>query len=344
MKFMMHVTCGVENVDYPDEAIVDIDKPLAEQLLKRRAAFQGLHAYDRDLWEIYFYGSTCQFVGGEWDAESRGEEPVETSIGEQLGRDFGGTENDAEYEVLPPGFTPKYTEARTECDQVIVSDTGVRVMAYQKYTDFEIRTGEIPWEEVEKAAKEDEPTEPESDETVADHGLGHVLVEEDTEVWDITFEPTIELPADQDNTADTVKEYWSETLSVNDDRVIDWGHEREPQEVANARWTTHLRALVRVEDATAWAREVRDGSTWMARLVVVNAPVRRTLKAGYREGQMFQPEPRAGVEIGDQKACVRCLSSAVREAVTDQHELTEGELFRCSVCHGDFIVPPEEAL
>lgn len=343
MRFLLDVSCGVEDVDAPQEAVVDINKELAELLLKRRAAFQALAAYDRDAWEIYFWSSTCQFVGGRGDAESRGgETPVEESVLEQLGQeDYDLTGR--EWLLVPEEATVRFVEARTECDQLIVSEKGVRFMAYPKHCDWEIRTGEIPWEEIEKAAR-GAPEAEESDETEVDHGLGPVLIEEDTAVWDITFEPEIEIPVDQDNNLTTVQDYWSNTLSQNDDRVIDWGHIKEAEEIARERWKAHIRALVRVDDAQAWIKEVQFGSTWMARLTVVNAPVRRVIKAGYREGEMFAPEVRAGFEFNDalHVFCIRCLDTVDRERVTNQHALTEGEKFTCDKCGGSFVAPPEE--
>lgn len=336
MWILMHVACAVEGADYPSEAVVKVDRELAALLLKRRAALLAVQAYDGDLWEMYFYGSTCAFVGDEADAQRRGETPVNTSVGEQLGRDFEGTENDRPYEVMPEGFVPKYTEACTDGDQVIVSAAGVHFMAYQKHTDFEIRTGEIPWEEIEKAATEDETpvVEPEND-------RAPVLLDDETEVWDITFEPEIELPYELDNDLPTAQGSWRDMLGPP---VIDWGYIEEFYEIRWGRWKARVRVLVRVEDPKEWLKETQFGSTLMGRLTVLGAPVRRTIKAGYRRGEMFEPEARAGFAFNHELHvfCMRCLDTVDRERVTNQHALSEGVKFTCDRCGKDFVVPPEE--
>lgn len=174
MKFLLSVTCGVEDVDAPQEAVVDITKELAELLLKRRAAFQALAAYDNDAWEIYFWSSTCQFVGGRSDAEYREEAYVEESVLEQLGEedhDLAGSE----WLVIPEGSQIRYVEARTECDQLIVAEKGVRFMAYPKHCDWELRTGEIPWDEIEKALRAEEAEESDETELSEPDGPPHVL-------------------------------------------------------------------------------------------------------------------------------------------------------------------------
>lgn len=335
MWILMRVGCEVE-ADYPSEAVIKIDRELAALLLKRRAVLLAVQAYDGDLWEMYFYGSTCAFVGDEADAQLRGETLVNTSVGEQLGRDFEGTANDRPYEVMPDGFVPKYTEACTDIDQVIVSAAGVHFLAYQKHTDFEIRTGEIPWEEIEKAAKADEipVVEPESD-------SAPVLLDEETEVWDITFEPEIELPYEQDNDFPTVQRHWRGMLGAP---VVDWGYLKEFYEIRWGRWKTCVRVLVHVDDPKEWLKGIQFGSTMMARLTVISEPVRRTIKAGYRRGEMFELEARAGFEFNDalHVFCMRCLDTDDRERVTNQHALSEGEKFTCDRCGKDFIVPPEE--
>lgn len=344
MKFLLSVTCGVEDVDAPREAVVDITKELAELLIKRRAAFQALVAYDNDAWEIYFWSSTCQFVGGRSDAEYREEAYVAESVLEQLGEeDYDLTGR--EWLVIPDGAQIRYVEARTECDQLIVAEKGVRFMAYPKHCDWEIRTGEIPWDEIEKALRAEEAEESDETELSEPDGPPHVLVTEPTQVWDITFEAEIEIvDLDQDNTEDVVKEFWAEYLDVNEviPDLLDWGQTKDPTCVTKRRWRSYMRALTTAEDPKKWIADVRFGSAWICNLTQINAPIRRRLEAGYREGQFLAADPRYGFEIDGVKQCVGCLGPQDREGVTDQHALTEGEVFKCSKCGGNFVVPLEE--
>lgn len=179
MKFLLSVICGagdVEAVYVPQEAVVDITKAYAELLIKRRAAFQALAAYDNDAWEIYFWSSPCQFVGGRSDAEYRKEAHVAESVLEQLGED-GYDLPGYGWLVIPEGAQIRYGEARTEADQLIVSEMGVCFKAYLKYCNWEIRTSEIPWVEIEKvlnaeeAQKSDDPASRDVDDGYVIGGL-----------------------------------------------------------------------------------------------------------------------------------------------------------------------------
>ena len=416
MKILLRVTASVD-ADHPYEALVTLDAKFAELLLKRRAALQMLKAYDADIWEIYYYGSPCGFLGDSWDASSRSEAHVPESIAEQLGREGeSGPENET-HEVLPATFVPRYVTARTECDQVVVSSEGVCFMAYPKHCDWEIRTTEIPWETIESAAKA--PPDPEerdgfvvgglavcgrcladgerpenqtalppgefylctrcestfvgsvpaSEEDAGDnhpeadddHGLGSVLLEAPAKAWELPFTALLQLPPDQDDTVDFVRETWA-AIFENHSEVLDWGHERDPEYIGYRLWRASLCVLLKSEaselrDAHAkglslstlggkvsprsWLQLLQHEHDWIQSTLVLGAVPEREIPAGYREGQMFIPTVRPGFTIENRTRCVRCLVPQEREHVTPEHGVKAEERYRCVSCGTLFIEPPE---
>lgn len=120
--------------DYDAEigsAFVDIDKELAQTIMKRRKLFLTAKAEDDELLEMYFWDGNAHWIdGGEADDDEKA--------------DF-----DEDYRVTECDWDEDH-EARTEVDQMVISAQGVAWICAPKHTDIYINTPNLAFAEVEK--------------------------------------------------------------------------------------------------------------------------------------------------------------------------------------------------
>jgi hypothetical protein len=131
-KFVSSTTSS--NPDYIAEcdfAFMDIGVEAAKQILARHALFMDAHAKDKSLWEMYFWDSLPEWFDGcensKWFAKHKIEDP------------------DCGVDSVADAITLEGVELqRTECDQMIICEEGVRWTCVPKHTSIYVTSETIP--------------------------------------------------------------------------------------------------------------------------------------------------------------------------------------------------------
>jgi len=136
MKLLLECYSSNENYNGGcDFAFVDLTPELAAIALRRIADFAQLKMGDAMALEIYYWDDSC-----DW---------IETS--EKIQELTDGYSGDV---VEAESFEPtKDSKQRTECDQMIVEEYGIRWTAIPKHTDVYVTTLTIPVEMIVRATK-----------------------------------------------------------------------------------------------------------------------------------------------------------------------------------------------
>lgn len=115
-------------------AFVNITKELAQTILKRKKSFDLAKGDDDKLTEMYFWDGSVHWI----DAEIA-DEDEEISLDDY-----------SDYVVTEVEHNEEH-EARTECDQMVISDRGVAWLCMPKHANIYISTPNVPFSEVEEA-------------------------------------------------------------------------------------------------------------------------------------------------------------------------------------------------
>jgi len=119
----------------PDEQecfVIKITPDYARRLLSRLESFMGVAAQDKSLWEMYFWDTSGDYYGVDW------EKTVEEY--DEEGR-----------EIVVPNFD---APGRTEVDQLIIRANELCWTAMPKHGDVYIITDSIKWHEIRQIAAE----------------------------------------------------------------------------------------------------------------------------------------------------------------------------------------------
>lgn len=143
MKFLMRAysSNGDYNADI-EYAWVDVTKELAQIILARRKLFLAAAEGDKkipgcehsSLWEMYFGDHHARYFAHEAVPDELGQQ-VFDETGEAVATEWDPGDNDGE---------------RTECDQMIIVDNGVRWTTIPKHADIYITSETIPFSKIEE--------------------------------------------------------------------------------------------------------------------------------------------------------------------------------------------------
>lgn len=122
-----------------DYAEVTLDRSLAKQILARRKAFLALKKVDRSALETYYWNGMASYLRYSDDSPLTSDQTTRLGDGSVLRIPI---KQDLKMEAQP-----------MECDQMIITEDGVRWTAIPKHTGLYITTASIPYEDVEKVAK-----------------------------------------------------------------------------------------------------------------------------------------------------------------------------------------------
>lgn len=125
MTLKLIVTADSSSEDYNadiDSVFVEIDKSLAQRIMERRKLFLHAKAADKDTYEMYFWGGQAVFL-----------------------QNFSCSDEWSEVD----GFPESVDEAETECDQMIIRESGVSWTAMPRHSGIYVTTREIDFEKIE---------------------------------------------------------------------------------------------------------------------------------------------------------------------------------------------------
>lgn len=137
MKILLRAFCAHEGMEAPGAAVIDLTPEVAAGLLDKRGCMAPM-ALDRrsDFIAIEFFDYAARFF----------------EFGEALEHTDPFKDGDPDCIEEPDWFTEPKEFTRMECNCVLVMPTGVQWTALMKHTDVEVKTGELPWEVIERAA------------------------------------------------------------------------------------------------------------------------------------------------------------------------------------------------
>lgn len=136
--------------------VVGLDGEDLQRLLRRRETRASLCAADSDLSELRFWDSRRPVFFGDAGEEKTEREETADAQRDQVFQRFGSLREFPDVFVLE-GEDLIINEARvyrTECDEQVITDYGVQWCSIPKHGDGEIASATIPWEMIEKWAKE----------------------------------------------------------------------------------------------------------------------------------------------------------------------------------------------
>ncbi len=148
-------------VDTPDWCscsfvVVGLDGEDLQRLLRRRETRASLCAADSDLSELRFWdGGAPVFFGDDGEEKTEREEAADAQR-DQVFQRSGSLREFPDVFVLE-GEDLIINEAqiyRTECDEQVIMEVGVAWCGLPKHGEGEIESATIPWEMIEKWAKE----------------------------------------------------------------------------------------------------------------------------------------------------------------------------------------------
>lgn len=143
VKFLLRTSSSDEHYNGDiDFCLVEVTKQLARRILHRRKVFTSAKKSEPELWEMYFWGGS-----GDWVPYSGvfHEKTINiTKEQEALLDDNNFVELPDEYSVDPDSLV------RTECEQMIVREDEVCWTVIPKHSSIYIMTHPLPYKLIEK--------------------------------------------------------------------------------------------------------------------------------------------------------------------------------------------------
>ncbi|MFA5436509.1 MAG: hypothetical protein WC372_10775 [Candidatus Neomarinimicrobiota bacterium] len=129
MRFVLSAHGG-SDLHFAQGAVVVLHRKDREQLLRRKALFLGLRAYENDL--VYMeYADSVEWI----------ESFSDTSLAEKV---------EAEHLVIDPRGGSPFGEALSgECETCVIDQQGVYWSCLVKHTEVWVETTLIPWDLIE---------------------------------------------------------------------------------------------------------------------------------------------------------------------------------------------------
>jgi len=144
MRLLLRAYPTNEHSAFGRYAVVELDDEALKRIAARRKLFLAAHEQDSQLNEMYFWGSTAEFYGDNFDEDDDTEESFDGALdGEEwveIPADFDTTSgNDDEDSV-----------DRTDCDQLVVRKEGVAWYAADHYGDVTTMTVVVTYDKLFK--------------------------------------------------------------------------------------------------------------------------------------------------------------------------------------------------
>ena len=138
MKLLLRSFSTNRDLGFGGYAIVELGADDLRKLAARRKALLAAKASDDQLYEMWYWAHEATFYGDDTDIHTTG--TGADFLSDLLGDDETRALTDDEAVKLAD-LTPD----RTDCDQLIVRESGVCWYACDKYGDTTTTTAEIPW-------------------------------------------------------------------------------------------------------------------------------------------------------------------------------------------------------
>jgi hypothetical protein len=144
---ILKVECDVSSMpDYIGHACVDLGAELASELLQKKEMYDSANRVCSNLHEMYFWDArNCWWFEGD-EGDGNGESKPQFDPCEHLTKDLAGQLEDREIIAAPEGFdVDGFAYARSDCDQLVIHDRGVRWLCIAKYSDLYFSSATIEW-------------------------------------------------------------------------------------------------------------------------------------------------------------------------------------------------------
>ncbi len=133
-----------EHDDFGRYAIVNIDDESIKLIAARRKIFLTAKAQDKSLYEMYFWDGHADFYGASFGrTEDFDDDGIEESFDRVL-NEKEWTEIDADFDTEGEETHPTSPD-RTDCDQMVIGEDGVRWYAACHYGDTNTMTACLPY-------------------------------------------------------------------------------------------------------------------------------------------------------------------------------------------------------
>jgi hypothetical protein len=155
VKLLLEVNCDVSNQPhFISHAVVELTPKLAKVYLQLLREYQALVKKHNNLWEIRFWDYAPLWLEG-FDGTNDGDEAETFDPEAHLPDKQQAMLRDNQQVIVPDGFDmrERFAVARSECDQLVVLDMGVRWTCIAKHTDLYYSTETITWEQIKTAAR-----------------------------------------------------------------------------------------------------------------------------------------------------------------------------------------------
>jgi len=164
MRLLLQSCSTNEEDTFGRYAIVDLDDEWLKRIAARRKLLLAACEQDKELYEMYFWGSSAEFYGTEMNEVEGSEEHFDDALDDkkqwiEITEDFEkdliqGDKQSAcnKCGSLSPWRCGCYeiTPDRTDCDQMVITKDGVKWFACDKYSGVTTTTATVPYEQLFK--------------------------------------------------------------------------------------------------------------------------------------------------------------------------------------------------